>query len=240
MPSSDLVQALSRGLLLLQTISNSGTGLRLHELSETLGLNNKTAFNILRTLSHHSFVQKDAHNRYHLGPAVLDLLRNEYRGQTLSQAGMELLRISQQLPGCVVTLVELSDNDLRARLRVSPDRPEILQRPLHLSFSIYHSSTGLCFLAQSRFQQMLLHNFPFSEHGVGQWGSLAAMQSFLQASQERGYVSLRLDANAATSLAAYLGGNYALGIKVMPAQVEEGIRQLLTSVEGIRANNQEL
>jgi DNA-binding IclR family transcriptional regulator len=69
-----LVPALIRGLKILSTLSNENTKLTLSEVAASLGTTRSSAYRLLYTLEHLSFVEYDARSKsYTLGPQVLAL-----------------------------------------------------------------------------------------------------------------------------------------------------------------------
>lgn len=240
MPGMELVQSVVKALDMLEKISESKSGLRLSDIAEELGMNVKTAYNLLRTLSVRGYISKDGINRYHLGEAVLGLIRNEQNNALFNAAARELKNMFELLPDSVLTLAELVGNEPQTRLRISPDRPGTIQKPLNMVHQVYWSSTGLCFMAQSRFESRLKSFWTFEEYGAPRWGTIEKLNQFLEETRKNKYVKLALVPSDDWTLAESLGENFALCIKVNSANLDKAIKILQKSAQNIRKSGWEI
>ena len=234
MAGADLVQSVVKALDMLEKISESKSGLRLSDIAEELDMNVKTAHNLLRTLLSRGYLGKDGVNRYHLGEAVIGLIRNEQNNTLFNAASRELKNMARLLPDSVLTVAELVGHEPQTRLRISPDRPSMIQKPLNMVHPVYWSSTGLCFMAQSRFEPRLKSFWTFEEYGASRWGSIDKLNQFLEESRKHGYVKLALAPSEDWTLAESLGENFALCIKVNSANLGNAVEILRESAQNIR------
>jgi len=84
--SPSLVPAIERTVLVLQALSADGGPRRLFDLSRALGVSKSTLSELLSTLEHYGFVERDDESRvYRLGYALLDLGSAVLRGLDLRQ-----------------------------------------------------------------------------------------------------------------------------------------------------------
>jgi IclR family transcriptional regulator, pca regulon regulatory protein len=67
------IQALAKGLAVLQAFTEAAHPLTLSEIAKELGVNNTTATRLCYTLSELGLLQRDTQRRYHLTPKVLGL-----------------------------------------------------------------------------------------------------------------------------------------------------------------------
>ena len=185
MPHSELVQSLLRGLDILKHISTRPDGMRLNELTAVTGLKKPTLHNLLRTLIARGFVFKDNMNRFNIGPALYEisgsgtLTRRQMKAQTIFPS------LAEELPGCTITLSNLSVDTVRCLLRISPDAPGELQHPAERYFTPYVMVSSIVLQAVYPEESVRLEErYPFDEYGVGMWGSQenfsAAKQKVLQ------------------------------------------------------------
>ena len=185
MPHSELVQSLLRGLDILKHISTRPDGMRLNELTVATGLKKPTLHNLLRTLAARGFVFKDNMNRFNIGPALYEisgsgtLTRRQMKAQTIFPS------LAEELPGCTITLSNLSVDTVRCLLRISPDAPGELQHPAERTFTPYVMVSSIVLQAVYPEESVRLEErYPFEEYGVGMWGSQenfsAAKQKVLQ------------------------------------------------------------
>ena len=185
MPHSELVQSLLRGLDILKHISTRPDGMRLNELTAVTGLKKPTLHNLLRTLIARGFVFKDNMNRFNIGPALYEisgsgtLTRRQMKAQTIFPS------LAEELPGCTITLSNLSVDTVRCLLRISPYAPGELQHPAERYFTPYVMVSSIVLQAVYPEESVRLEErYPFEEYGVGMWGSQenfsAAKQKVLQ------------------------------------------------------------
>lgn len=185
MPYSELVQSLLRGLDILKHISSHPDGMRLNELTAVTGLKKPTLHNLLRTLAARGFVFKDNMNRFNIGPALYEIAGTGTLARRQMKAQSIFTSLAEELPGCTITLSSLSVDTVRCLLRISPDAPGELQRPVERCFTPYVMVSSIVLQAAYPEEAVQLEErYPFDEYGVGMWGSQenfsAAKQKVLQ------------------------------------------------------------
>lgn len=189
MAGSDTVQSVERALDLLQSLAASDGGMRLSDLAARLELNTSTAHNLVRTLSGRGFVVKGAGQRLRLGPALAEMVAQEQERSLLHRAAEAGLAVQRDFPSVTINLAEVVGDDLRVRIRISRDRPGLVQRPGN-QISLYGSAVGLCVLAfaDQATAQALRESHPFHEHAANLWASPEILHEHLLKARRAGHV----------------------------------------------------
>ena len=68
-------QTLNRGLLVLEVLSESASGLTVTELAERVGVNRTVVYRLVTTLEQHGLARRDSAGRLHVGLGILALAR---------------------------------------------------------------------------------------------------------------------------------------------------------------------
>ena len=190
MPGANTVQSVERAISILQFIAASEDGLRLSDLAEEMDLNTTTVHNLVRTLIGRGLLAKGAKRRLRLGPALGDMLAQELRRTFLHTAGAACRFTQDRLPASTVNFCELMGTDIRIRIRMSADRPGLIQRPIGHNNCPYGTASGLCFqaFAPATIRETLRDTYPFHEHGAQLWSTLEALDEFLKHARSLGHV----------------------------------------------------
>lgn len=212
MAGSDMVLSVIKALDILRLVAESPDGLRLGDVLRATGLKKTTAHNLMRTLCARGFIEKTGGNRFVLGPAPHELVALRSRNLRLQVAERQLRRLHAMLPKATLTFSELTPSAIHCRLRVSPDRPGEIQRPLDRQIMPYVTQTALCLQATSANASSFERHYPFEEYGVVRWRTLQAFMEHKQRVRERGYaIDLRPDRLA---IAFPVPDTFALGFSV--------------------------
>lgn len=87
-----IIQSLSRGLTVLELLSQSEKGLGVTELSKVLDVDKSSVTRMLSTLTTHQFAMKDPNSRrYLLGPKVQELLKSSTSTLPLREQSMPII-----------------------------------------------------------------------------------------------------------------------------------------------------
>lgn len=232
MAGSDTVQSVERALDLLQALATADGGLRLSELAERLDLNTTTAHNLVRTLIGRGFVVKGQAQRLGLGPAIAELLAQDQDRRLLAAAATSGLELQRAFPDGIVNVAEVSGGDLLVRVRLSADRPGLVQRPPHQTAHLYGSAVGLCTLAcaDQGTVQALRESHPFHESAPGLWPSPEALDEHLAAAAKAGHVATPFPRQELWRVAAPVTGpdglfRAAIGLALPAAQADAARRR---------------
>jgi len=193
MAKNSLVQSVVRALDILDMVAGAEDGLTLQGIAGRLEVPPPTAYNLARTLLTRGYLEKTAHPaRYRLGPALLDILRWRSERALLQRAGDELRTLSATFPQATLVFCEHVGGEISAVLRISAERPSVLQRNYQHAMAPYASVSSLVFLAlwseAEREQYRARH--PFEEFGVRVWRDRAALDAFLTEVRRAGYACL--------------------------------------------------
>lgn len=192
MPASDLVQSLSRALMLLELLPAADNGLTLQQISRELDLRPTTVHNLVRTLEARGYVTKlSKPTRYTLGTTVIDLARQYMEQELQCGAARAVNTVFTRFSNARATYSEYIGGEVVLRLRMTPERPSLLERPWNSVMLPYVSASGLVFQAYWSFrqQQANLQRYPFTEYGAHVWQTEERLQAFLAEVRERGYAA---------------------------------------------------
>jgi len=193
MAGNNLVQALDRGLEILECVAASPNGITATEVALHLQVKTPTAFNLLRTLVARGFLSKSSKtSRYSLGASVMDLVQT-HRQQTWRDAAQAvLMSVFERMQGQVnVILAEPMSGDVYVALRLDPTRPRQVEKPLGQTMMPYSTATGLCHLAfwPDTERQHCMGRYPFEDFGAVHWQTVARLNAFLASIREQGHVA---------------------------------------------------
>ena len=207
MAHNELVQSLLRGLDILHLLGGTEGGMRLTDLAELLGVKPPTAHNLLRTLADRRFVEQEG-ARYRLGPALVELAAAEADRRLLTMASVAVIDLARRMPAATVTLAELLAGEVTVRLRVSSDRPGVLQRPRGRTLPLYTTASGLLVQAFAAGDVLLAlrARHPFWEQGTGVWRSPKDLERYMWRVRDEGYAELPVGKEEAARVAAPVFG----------------------------------
>lgn len=194
MPGNQLVQSLSRGLEIVRLVSASGEGLRLTDIADALAIKPSTAHNLARTLRAKGFLhQLPNGSRYVLGQAIAELAESHRNRRLLRDASEVVRRLSADFPNSTITFAELTGSEATVRLRMSPERPGVLEEPVGRFFQPFASASGLTFQAYctAEEREAIRRRYPFAEYGAHLWGTRQRLELFLQEVRQRGVTAPR-------------------------------------------------
>lgn len=194
MAQTRLVQSLARGLDILRLVAESDSGLRLNEIASAMGLKAPTAHNLLRTLLAKGFlVRRGGAPHYALGPAALALAEGLYERRLMRLAADAVRGLAERFPSATVVFSEPISGELVVRLRMSPERPGSLQRPLGQTLNPYTSASGLAHMAFCTEEERgeILQRRSFDEYGGHLWRTMDALDAFIRDVRTKGFAALR-------------------------------------------------
>lgn len=190
MPSNKLVQSVTRALMILELLAGAEDGLSLQQISNDLDLKSPTAHNLLRTLMARGYVERLSEPiRYCLGATMVDLV-DQYRNRLVERfAAQAVSEISARFDNVRTTYCEEINGEVVLKLRMTPDRPGLLERPWRAVMLPYTSASVLVFQAFWREDQRQSYNlrYPFEVYGAHIWETAEKAQAFLAEVREKGY-----------------------------------------------------
>jgi DNA-binding IclR family transcriptional regulator len=222
MAGSNLVQSVLRGTEIVEIIAHAEDGLTLNEVSAQVGLKTTTVYNIIRTLCAAGWLERDPDGKYFVGPGLVSVVRNGNNSAVLAQAVPLMLELREYFPNGTLTFSEFTDGGIWCRLRLSPDRPGMIQRRVLQSLLPYTSATGILFQAFLGHEEFLplTERYPFHDYGLNVWNSIKAFEEHLAKVRETGYAILPVSHLLSLAMALPVQGKeaeghelrYALGI----------------------------
>ncbi len=168
MAGNQLVQSVLRAVDLLEAVSASEGGLSLADLSEQVGLNPTTTHNLARTLVARGLLEKTTRpTKYRLGAAAFDLVRRQQDSAVIDRVEQVLLDLSRRVPEATLLLARPRGVEVATVLRISPQRPGVVDRPSDRRLSPYVSASDVVHIAYADSDHRLAHarEFPFEEFG---------------------------------------------------------------------------
>lgn len=193
MAGNNPVQALNRGLAIMELLAAAPDGLALPQLAGALSLAPTTVHNLVRTLTLRGYVRKQTHPlRYLPGPALAALGTQAASQAAQVQAAAALRQAAAALPAWTVVLAQADGPEVRVRWRMSPTQPGVLEQPAQQVMPPYTSATALALQAYWPPEQVAAyrHQYPFGEYGLIAWHSEAALDTFLAQARTVGQVRL--------------------------------------------------
>lgn len=205
MPGNDLVQSVVRGLDILTHVGQHADGVSLNDLAAAVDLKTPTVHKLLRSLASRGFVEKTERPvRYRLGPAVLEIANSYWAGEKMARAEAACRELAGRFPQGTITLCRSVGGEVMCLLRLSPERPSVLQRPVGRAMAPYTSASALLFQAfwteESRSAFRARH--PLWEEGGHVWESETALDTHLAGIRECGLSEAPKGLPKASALAA--------------------------------------
>jgi IclR family acetate operon transcriptional repressor len=176
--------------MLLELLPAAENGLTLQQLSQELDLRPTTVHNLVRTLEARGYVTKlTKPTRYALGPSVIDLAQ-QYMGRELQRgAAKAVSAIFARFSNGRATYAECVGGEVVLKLRMTPERPGLLERPWNSVMLPYVSASVLVFQAFWTEQQRQAHQqrYPFADYGAHVWQTEERLEAFLADARAKGY-----------------------------------------------------
>ncbi len=190
MPSNQLVQSVTRALLIVEILANVEDGLTLQQICNELDLKPPTVHNLLRTLAARGYVERVSEPaRYRLGNQLVNLADQHRTLTTQRFAATAVSQVFAQFNQVRVTYCEDIGGDVVLKLRMSPERPGLLERPWHSVMLAYTSASVLVYQAFWREDQRLQYEakYPFATYGAHIWGDRETIDTFLSDVGRKGH-----------------------------------------------------
>ena len=156
------IQSVERALSLLELLAEATDGVRLNDISSTLGLNVSTCHHLLSTLMDQNYVAQSGKDRaYFLGNKVLELSRSRMRQFNLADAAMDELRGLNKRTGETVHLAVLQGDQLvTIAVLDSHHAVRVVSAPTGKADAIHATATGkaiLAWLPETEFDRIITH-----------------------------------------------------------------------------------
>lgn len=187
-----LVQSLLRGLEILRRLAPTDHGMTLRETAAALELKEATTYKLLQTLVAAGFVEKTPRPvHYQLSSGVLELADTYWHRSLLRRAEEVVEELFEELRphNANVVLAEAVGGEIETVLRMSPERPGIIERPRGRLMSPYASACSLAYQAfwteRERVEYQRRH--PFWEQGEYLWDTPERLEELFDEIRRLGY-----------------------------------------------------
>jgi DNA-binding IclR family transcriptional regulator len=229
--------------MLLELLPASDNGLTLQQLCQELDLRPTTVHNLLRTLEARGYVTKlSKPTRYVLGPSVIDLAQQYMNRELQRGAARAVSAVFARFSSGRATYAECVGGEVVLKLRMTPERPGLLERPWNSVMLPYVSASALVFQAYWTDTQRLANRqrYPFAEYGAHLWQTEEHLEAFLAEVRAKGHADPPIDQSGLLRVAVpiFSTGHEIVGalgaaITVAPKNGEEEERQ--TPIDQMRA-----
>ncbi|MHC4874060.1 MAG: IclR family transcriptional regulator domain-containing protein [Planctomycetota bacterium] len=187
-------------------VVQSERGMRLCDIAEAAGLKTPTAFNILKTLSAKRLVEKKADaNIYSVGSGLEEMFLKSRSGSVLRQCEVVMLQLQCKYSELVITYSAIRSGEIMTLLRLSSDRPGIIQKPIGMRHSPYMQSSGLVALAYGEEGDLadIEAHHPFAEEGAARWNNQKVLKDELSQVRSLGYAIIENERRLALAVPVF-------------------------------------
>jgi DNA-binding IclR family transcriptional regulator len=245
MAHSNFVQSLERGMMILDLVARSGSGLTLAEIADALGVKRPTAFNLTRTLIARRYLEKTSRPvRFLLGPGVLEAAE-AWRHREMARQFEGLVRFLASKIDATVVLAEPLGGEIVAVHLIEKNRAGVVQHSATRRLAPYIHASTLCMMAfwPPADEAAYVARYPFQEYGAGIWGTEQRLRAFLEETRNRGYVAWEAPNSRFLvgvpvyskegSLLAAIGVSVAMTRPWSDAEKQRVVRTVIDAVAGI-------
>ncbi len=190
MPGSEKIQSLERGLRILELVAQSENGVRIKDLAALTELKAPTVHNLVRTLRAAGYLEQvDDGCAYRLGPSTLALRAADSNGRLMAITEKRVRWVTEKYPSANVVYSELVGGEMHVKLRTSPDRPGVVQRPESMCLGLYNTASGMAALSllDDTITERTMDAYPPIEFALRWWRSLKELDAALSDAKQKGY-----------------------------------------------------
>lgn len=235
------VQALERGLDLLELVIQATEGLTLAELAQKLRVAPPTAFALASTLIGKGLLKKSGRPVYYLpGEKLTDLQPRPSHTLDLES----FLAVREKIGAESLLLTKAIDGDALIKMRITVQRASVVETPDRLVPSPYGFASSLCILAflSGEERDLYRRRYPFTMYGPPMWESERHLEEFLQNTAELGYCHPTLGHPPRIAIPIWGAGNTLWGSlgasfnhPISEKHIEETLRIMQQSLTNIPA-----
>jgi len=178
MGAGGVSQSLDRGLSIFEMIANSENGLTLQQISHKLLISPSTLHPLIKSLIARGYLGKaEKPRRYVSGPALGKLSVLQWRNEMFTRAAEKMLELSGKIPDAVISLAQYNGEAVVQKLRLSPERPGVVEKNQERVMNPYSTASGQLFMAYMTVDELeqLMERFPFHIHGHSMWWHVPPM-----------------------------------------------------------------
>lgn len=212
--SNNTIQSVDRAFTILDLIVQSEKGLRLCEITDATGLKSPTVHNLLRTLCEKQMVEKIIDKNIYISGVGIDRMFEKSRDSIfLQRCGDVMLQLQCRYSDIVFTFTSIRGGAVSVILRLSPDRPGILQRPVGMDYSPYSQSSGLvtmAFASESDIEN-IESRYLFEEYGIAKWKDRKVFENELRKVRSQGHAMVENERRLAFGVPVFDNNKVFLG-----------------------------
>ncbi len=208
MGEAQSVQSVVKAVQVLKLLGDAPEGLSLQDLAGAMGQKPPGVHHLVQTLVAGGLVERTGPAvRYRIGVGVFDLVGKQTAHWLRREASVVLEGIVREAPLATALLAQVQEGDVVATLRMSPDRPGLVQRPSRQAMGVYGSASSLLFQAYwpAGVLKEFRERYLFEEYDSG-WGSVEELEKFLALSRQRRYVAKPAGASGVVAVSAPVFG----------------------------------
>jgi len=227
------VQALERGIDLLELVAHASSGLTLNELAHKLRVAPPTAFALASTLIGKGLLKKTGRPvSYFPGERLADLQPQRTKEPNLNS----FLEVREKIGAESLLLTKAIDGDALIKMRINVQRSSVVEIPDRLVPSPYGFASSLCILAflSGEERDLYRRRYPFTMYGPPMWESERHLEEFLQSTAELGYCHPTLGHPPRIAIPIWGKGNTlwgSLGASFNHPISEQHIKEILRTLQ---------
>ena len=179
----------------MKIVGHAENGIKLSNIVEIMNLKMPAVHHMTKTLISCGFLKKSQNNNLFLGNELAVLAEKCMNSALREAASAEMQVLFNSFPQCVIILAEVKAPVIELSLRVSYERPNVLQKQNDQTFNIYVNAVGLASLAMSdaQTQELLMDKQPYAEYGAHLWKDWHKFMEYLRQIKEQGYAICPFD-----------------------------------------------
>jgi DNA-binding IclR family transcriptional regulator len=227
MSNSNYIQSVLKAVEMLKIIGNSEDGIKLSKIADLMKQKLPAIHHLSRTLINCGFIRKKQNNILTLGDELIKLAGKARNDLLFDVASAELSRLYNLFPRCVVVLSETNPPRVELVMRISYERPNVIQKEHGQIFNIYVNAVALVSLAMAddESRELMMDRQPFSEFGAHLWKSWDNLSEYLDKVKSEGFAVSPFDQQTSFRIAAPIINQEgelkgALGVSIPASKVK--------------------
>lgn len=184
------VPGLERGLVILETIAKSRSGLTFSGLARTLSFPKSSIHCLLLTMERSGYLQRSEDTgRYLCGPKLAQVANLAHEGLALREKAMPVLRHLMEETGITVHIAVLEHSDAALIAKVAPLSAQQISTWLGKRLDLHCTSLGKCLIAYLPEHEMeeMVRARGLLRHNENTIVSLRRLKEELARTRDRGY-----------------------------------------------------
>ncbi len=230
MAEANYIQSVLKAAQMLKIVGESEYGVKLSEIAKAMDQKLPAIHHLSKTLISCGFLQKSSDNVLTLGEELVRLASKSSSDIFVDAASPELTRLYNLYPEGVVILARVNPPRVETILRISYERPSVIQKETGQIHNIYVNAVALAALAlvEDSAKELMMDKQPFSEYGMLLWKSSGAMNDYLAGVRRDRIAISPFDRETSFRVAVPITGKNgkfkgALGINLAASKMKSGM-----------------